>query len=174
MEEAEAKLRRAQLYDVSVRFGIDDFLDNTLQNQTPYFAVLSVGISLGAIWQGGANDRAAAGRKRLVLSGADPIGGEATIENIRSTLDVETKREQQTTALVDELERQLDALGKVGGDDSKRYRQTVWFEWVKAKAELAYLKAHLASLKEVIGGGDETAPRRHKPKTEDTVIIDDK
>ncbi|MDB4953924.1 MAG: hypothetical protein JWO36_1493 [Myxococcales bacterium] len=157
MEDAEAKLRKSQLFDVNLRFGLDEFLDNTVQNNTPYFAVLSVGVSLGALWQGGANDRAAAGRKRLVKSGADPIGGEATIENIRSTVEVESKRKEQTEALVAELDRQLDALGKVGGDDSKRYRQTVWFEAVKAKAELAYLKAHLRSLKEVIGGSEESA-----------------
>jgi hypothetical protein len=166
MEETEAKLRKAALFDVSLRFGLDQFLDNTVQNQTPYFAVLSVGVSLGALWQEGANDRAAAGRKRLIASGRDPIGGEATIEQIRTTLEVETKREEQTSALVAELERQLDALAKVGGDDSKRYRQTVWFEWVKAKAELAYLKAHLSSLKEVIGGGEPSeTPVRPRRKT---------
>jgi len=54
--------------------------------------------------------------------------------------------------LVAELERQLTALDKISGEDSKRYRQTVWFDFVKAKAEQAYLVAHLDSLHEVLGG----------------------
>ena len=137
---------------MNLRVGVDTFLDNSVQNQTPYFAVLSVGVSLGALWQGGANERAAAGRKKLVESGNDPIGGEAAIERVRTTIDVETKREKETEALVAELDRQNDALARVGGDESKRYRQTVWFELVKARAELAYLRAHLESLHEVLGG----------------------
>ena len=43
---------------------------------------------------------------------------------------------------------------KVGGEDSRRYRQTVWFDWAKAKADLAYLQVHVASLREVIGGSE--------------------
>jgi hypothetical protein len=40
----------------------------------------------------------------------------------------------------------------VGGDESKRYRQTVWFDWIKVSAEHAYLDAHLAALRQVLGG----------------------
>jgi hypothetical protein len=153
MEDTEAKLRRAQAFDVSLRFGLDRFLDNTVQNQTPYFAVISVGINLGVLWQGGGNDRAAAGRKKLVASGHDPLGVDATLDRVQATIDIETTRSEQTAALVGELERQLAALDKVGGDDSRRYRQTVWFDWVKAKADAAYLTAHLDSLHQVLGQG---------------------
>jgi len=151
MEDADAKLRRAQLVDVSVRAGVDEFLDSTT-NPTPYFAVLQVGVSLGALWQGGANSRAAAARKRLVAEGRDPLGIDATLTTIQATIAIETKRAEDTDALVAELERQLTALDKVGGEDSKRYRQTVWFDYAKAKADQAYYAAHLASLREVLGG----------------------
>jgi hypothetical protein len=152
MESAEAKLRRAQLVDVSVRAGFDDFLDSATPNPTPYFAVVTVGVSLGALWQGGGNERAAAGRKRMVESGHDPLGANATLEQVQGTIDIETKRAEQTAALVAELERQIGALEKVGGEDSKRYRETIWFDWMKAKAEQAYLVVHLQSLHEVLGG----------------------
>ena len=152
MEEAEAKLRKAQLVDVSVRAGFDAFLDSNASNPTPYFAVVNVAVSLGALWQGGGNDRAAAGRKKLVESGHDPLGVDATLEDVQGTIDIETRRAEQNTALVAELERQLAALDKVGGEDSKRYRQTIWFDFAKAKAEQAYLAAHLQSLHEVLGG----------------------
>ncbi|MEO8844899.1 MAG: hypothetical protein ABI591_00250 [Kofleriaceae bacterium] len=150
MEDAEGRLRRAQLLDVSVRAGFDEFLDNTA-NPTPFFAVINVSLSVGALWQGSGNDRAAAGRKRLIEAGHDPLGVDATLENVQGTIDIETKRAEQTAALVGELERQLAALDKVGGEDSKRYRQTIWFDFMKAKAEQAYLAAHLQSLHEVLG-----------------------
>jgi len=72
-------------------------------------------------------------------------------DRLKSLVDVETGRAEQTAALVAELDRQMQALGNLGGDDSKKYRQTVWFDWVKAKAEHAYVTAHLAALREVLG-----------------------
>lgn len=152
MERAEAKLRRAQAFDISVRAGVDKFFDSTVANSTPYFALVSVGINFGALWQGSANDRAAAGRKRLVESGHDPLGVDANIERVKIEIEVETKRAEETQALVGELQRQLDALARVGGEDSKKVRQTVWFDFVKAKAEQAYLTAHLDALHQVLGG----------------------
>ena len=148
MEDAEASLRRAQGIDLSVRAGIDDFL--TGPNALQYFAVVSVGVNLGLLWQGRGNDRAAAGRKRLVMSGHDPLGVDATLERVETEIAVETKRAEQVAALVGDLERQLESLGKLPGEDAKRYRQTVWFDAVKARAEAAYLTAHLASLHEVL------------------------
>jgi hypothetical protein len=152
MEEAEAKLRRASAIDVSVRFGIDEFPERI--NPSPYFATLSIGLNLGVLFQGPSNSRAARARKLLVQSGRG-IGVEGTVEFLRATLEIEQKRAKETEALVKELDRQLDALNRIGGDDSKRYRQTVWFEWVKAKAQHVYLTTHVQSIQEVLGGNAE-------------------
>jgi len=148
MERYEAKIRRAQAIDVSLRFGIDEFPER--DNPQPYFAVVSVGLNLGLLFQGSPNSRAAAGRKRLVESGRG-LGVEGTVDQLRSTLDIETKRAKETAALVDELERQLDALSRIGSEESKRYRQTVWFELVKARAQHAYLTTHVTSIRDVLG-----------------------
>jgi hypothetical protein len=154
MEADEAKVRRAQGLDVSVRAGFDQFLTGTTtQTGTNYFAVLEVDINLGELLQGSANARAADGRKRLLASGHDPLGVDATVDRLKSLVDVESVRAEQTAALVADLDRQLEALGKVGGEDSRKYRQTIWFDWVKAKAEHAYAAAHLEALHEVLGGG---------------------
>lgn len=152
MEQYEGKLRRADAFDVSVRVGLDSFLDRSDANPSPYFAVIAVGVNLGVLFQGGANERAAAGRRRLVRSGRDPLAADATAERLRATVETEAKREAETAALEADLQRQLDALGKLGGEESKRYRQTVWFEWIKIRAEHAYLTAHLRALREVLGG----------------------
>jgi hypothetical protein len=148
MESAEAKLRRAQAIDLSVRFGIDQFTDRS--TPSPYFAVVQVGLNLGILFQGSQNARAAAGRKKLVQSGRG-LGVEGTVDRLRATLEIETKRAKETSALVTELERQLEALGRIGGEDSRRYKQTVWFEWVKAKAQHAYLETHVQTIEEVLG-----------------------
>lgn len=152
MEDADAKVRKAQAYDVSVRVGVDQFLDGA-NPQPQYFAVLEVGVNLGALWLGANNDRAAAGRNKYVRSGHDPLGADSTEEQLRATIDLEAKRVEQTQALVGDLDRQLAALAKIGGEDSKRYRETVWFDAIKAKADLAYLQAHVQGLREVVGGG---------------------
>jgi len=152
MEAAEARLRRAEAIDVSVRFGLDEYPERN--NPSPYFAVLSVGINLGLLFQSSSNTRAAKARKLLVQSGRG-LGVEGTVEFLRATVEIETKRAKETEALVQELERQLDALTKIGGEDSKRYRQTVWFEWVKAKAQHAYLTTHVQTIEEVLGGKAE-------------------
>lgn len=149
METYDAKIRRAQAVDVSVRVGIDEYINR--ETATPFFAVLQVGVNLGTLFQGPANARAAAGRKRLVQSGRG-LGVEGTVDQLRATIQIETKRAKETAALAGELERQLAALGRIGGDESKRFRQTVWFEWVKAKAQLAYLTTHVDSMREVLGG----------------------
>jgi hypothetical protein len=154
MEDDEAKLRKAQTFEVGVRFGVDQFLEGPTAG-AQYFAAIEVGVNLGLLWVGSANDRAAAGRKRYVRSGHDPLGADATIEQLRATIDLEAKRSEQTQALVADLDRQLAALARLGGEDSKRYRETVWFDAIKAKAELAYLQAHVAGLREVIAGGSE-------------------
>ncbi|HEY5946100.1 MAG TPA: hypothetical protein VIV40_11445 [Kofleriaceae bacterium] len=149
IESYEAKLRRAQAIDVSVRFGIDEFPERV--NPSPYFAVVSVGINLGLLFQSSANARAARARKQLVLSGRG-LGVEGQVDRLHETIEIETKRAKETEALVKELERQLDALNRIGGEESKRYRQTVWFELVKAKAQHAYLATHVETIQEVIGG----------------------
>ena len=150
LEENEAKLRNIRAYDVNVRFGADKFLEGS-NTKTQYFAVVELGINLGAFWMGAANDRAAAGRKRFTESGRDPLGADAAAAQMRAMLDLETKRTEQTAALVADLDRQLQDIAKIPGDDSRRFREIVWFDWVKAKADLAYLQAHVAALREVLG-----------------------
>lgn len=156
VERVEGKLRRASAFDVSFRFGLDAFLDRSDENPSPYFAVIAVGVNLGVLFQGSANERAAAGRAKFVASGRDPSAADASAERLTLLIATQEKREEETGALEADLEKQLKMLDRLGGEDSKRYRQTVWFEWVKIKAEHAYFKAHLRALRDVLGG---SAPR---------------
>jgi hypothetical protein len=150
VETSDAKLRRAEAFDVNFRFGIDQFLNREDSNPSPYFAVLTVGVNLGILFQGGGNSRAAEARRRLVRSGRDPVAVEASADRLRATIETETKRAKDAAALEKDLDNQLETLKRLGGEEGKRYRQTVWFEWVKIRAERAYLDTHLRALQQVL------------------------
>lgn len=150
VERREGKLRKASAFDISLRFGGDKFVEGP-NTDLQFFAVAQLGINIGAIWLGNANDRAAEGRARYVRSGRDPLGSDVTTEQLRATIEVESRRIEQATALVGDLEKQLQALANIASEDSVKFRQTVWFDWVKAKADLAYLQAHVAAMREVAG-----------------------
>ena len=162
VEKYAGRLRTIRAYDVSVRGGIDQFLqgDNAQAN---YFAVVQVGINLGALFTGSGNSRAARGRKQFAASEMATVSANAndqsqsaamqtSTDQLRAVLDVETKRLQDVQALVTDLDQQLQKLAQIPGDESKRFRQTIWFDAIKAKAELAYLQAHIQALNQLIAG----------------------
>lgn len=147
VERHDARLRRARAIDLSVRVGLDQYLDGAVTDNSPVFAVVSLGVNIGLLFQGSGNSRAAAGRARLVRTGRDPISSEANDALVEAT----ARRAQDTAALEADLARQLETLTRVGGEDSKRFRQVVWFDLIKARAERAYHDAHLTALKQVAG-----------------------
>ncbi|MBA2543914.1 MAG: hypothetical protein H0V17_30000 [Deltaproteobacteria bacterium] len=153
VERHDAKLRRASAFDVSVRVGVDEFLNGSVDADTssPYFAVLSVGVNLGVIFQGGANTRAAEGRRRFVRSGRNALTVDATADRLKQLVETATRRATETAALEADLVKQIAMLDRIGGDDSKRYKQIVWFDMIKIRAERAYHEAHVAALTQVMG-----------------------
>jgi hypothetical protein len=151
VERAQGRLRSLAAYDVSIRAGADRFLDGPLP-RTDYFAVVRLSVNLGAFMTGSANRRSAAGRAKYTRAQqllVDDVG--PNLDQVRAMIEAATKRSEEVTALVADLERQMTAVGQIPGEDSKRFRQTLWFDAVKAKAELASLQAHVAALREIGG-----------------------
>lgn len=148
-EAHESSLRTAQAWDIGVRFGYDKFLDN--DDSSPFFALVTARVNLGRLLQGRSERRAAEGRRRIVRDSRGMAGVDVTAARLRSLLAIDRKRAGETGLLVNELREQLDQLERVGGDASRRLRQTVWFEWVEARAEHEYLLAHVASLQLILG-----------------------
>lgn len=148
MESAEARLRRWRAIDVSVRAGVDEYLSIDTGDRSPFFGVVQVGVNLGLLFQGSGNERAASGRKRLLASGRDSLSQEGTV----ALQQAAARRAAETATLEADLKRQIDALDRVGGDDSRRYRLIVWFDWIKARAEHAYHEALSQALTQVVGG----------------------
>ncbi|NVB84261.1 MAG: hypothetical protein HOV81_38145 [Kofleriaceae bacterium] len=150
MEASEGRLRLLNAFDFSLRAGFERFLNGPNQ-ETEFVGVVQIGINLGALWVPGNNARAAAGRRRYARTNFDALGPNETAQELRSRMDLEARRMSEVSALVTDLGQQLDSLGKLGGEDSKRFRQTIWFDWIEAKAELAYLQAYVATIGEVLG-----------------------
>jgi hypothetical protein len=148
LERSESRLRTIRAYDLGVRFGADRFLNGSNQ-ETRYIALVEVGVNLGALWVGSGNKRSAAGRARYARTN-NPLATTANVDQLRAMIEVQTKRTAQVTALVSDLDRQLQALAAADSADAKRFRETVWFESIKAKAELAYLQAHIQAMTEVL------------------------
>lgn len=150
IETNEGKLRKLSAFDLSLRVGFERFLDGP-NRDTEFVGVVQVGVNLGALWVGGHNARAAKGRRRYVRSNLEALGPNESAQQLRDRMDLEARRMAQVSALVTDLGQQLDSLSKLGGDDTKRFRQTIWFDWIEAKADLAYLQAYVAALGEVLG-----------------------
>jgi hypothetical protein len=149
IEDEEGTLRRLEGFDVTLRAGYDRYLDR--DESTPIFAMIAVGVNLGALFEGSANERAAIGRRHMIREQHMVQLVDTTITHLKATVEVEARRADETAALVADLETQLAQLERIGSDESRRYRQTVWFDWVKVKAEHAYLETHVTSLRAVIG-----------------------
>jgi len=149
VERQEGRLRRARAWDVSLRMGYDRFLAN--DTSSPFFAVVSASFNVGWLFQGSAETRAASGRRRILRDERGGIGADATAARMRSLLQIDSKRSEETAALVGDLDDQLHELRRVGGENSRRLAQTVWFEWVEAKAQHEYYAAHVATLRQVLG-----------------------
>ncbi len=152
VEKHEGRLRRAAGFDLNVRFGVDSFLGTDVDQQSPYFAVLSAGLNLGVLFQGNANAKAAAGRARMLETGG---GSGFSVAAATALAEGAARRAEETATLEADLERTVEALEKVSGDETRRYRQTVWFDLVKMRAEHAYHAAHAAALAQVVAGGSK-------------------
>ncbi|HEY5925773.1 MAG TPA: hypothetical protein VIV11_29000 [Kofleriaceae bacterium] len=150
IERMDGRLRRLAGIDVTLRGGYDRFLDR--DDDKPYFAMVSVSINTGMLFQGGANERAAAARSRLVRDRRTRIDGlDASLAELEAELVAQSQRLEQTTALIADLKAQIATIVKLGGDDGRRYQRTLWFDLVKLEAEHAFAAAQVASLNQVLG-----------------------
>jgi hypothetical protein len=149
IEASEGTLRKVNAYDLSVRVGFERYLEGAREG-TQLVGVLQLSVNLGALRIGHHNDRAARGRARYARSGYDSLGANTTVLQLRAAIEVEAKRVAEVAALVTDLGQQMDALTALNGDQSKRFRETLWFDWIQAKADLAYLQSYVDALREVI------------------------
>ena len=51
-----------------------------------------------------------------------------------------------------DVEGRIHSIESIEGDKLRRFRESMWFDWVKLKAEQEFLRVHTAELQASIGG----------------------
>ena len=151
LEVEQGKLRKAGAWDFSVRTGYQRILD--APQTTPYFATATLSFNLGRLWQTKAEKRASEGFHHWVQE--DPIGaserGSLVLQHFQAIQRAESQRLRQTNALLEDLQQRLESVQQVGDVRAESYADYVWFDFIKVKAEQAFLTAHLEDLSIVTG-----------------------
>ncbi len=150
-EIEQGKAREAGTWDITGSAGFQRIL-NTDQ-VSPYFGSITVSVNLGRLWQASAERRATEGFHRWIQE--DPTGPSVRtymlLDHFRAIQTAELKRLRETEILMQDLEQRLESLRGVGIERAQSYEDYVWFDYVKIKAEHAYLVAHLKDLSAVGG-----------------------
>lgn len=150
-EAKEGRLRALDAWKLQVRAGYDEIFD--LPQDLPFFATVELSFDIGALWVGGANSRARAGRRRWVeedVMGADRRVSEL-IEQLRAVRAAERARLQEVNLLTGNLSRQLREVQALGTSRVRGYESFLFFELTRLRGEQAYLETHLAELDRLLG-----------------------
>jgi hypothetical protein len=150
-EIEQGKFREAGTWDISGTAGAQRIIN--AGQSSPYFASVTLSFNPGRLWQGGAERRATEGFHRWIQE--DPTGPSVRtymlLNHFRAIQTAEGKRLQETETLMSDLERKLESIRSVGNDKVQSYEDYVWFDYIKIKAEHAYLVAHLKDMATVAG-----------------------
>jgi hypothetical protein len=150
-EIEQGKSREAGTWDISATAGGQRII--SAEQSSPYFASVTVSFNLGRLWQGGAERRATEGFHRWIQE--DPDGPSVRtymlLNHFVAIQTAETKRLRETETLMADLEQKLESIRAIGNDKVQSYEDYVWFDYIKIKAEHAYLVAHLKDLAIVAG-----------------------
>ena len=151
LEKREANAREAAAWDLTVRGGYDHiFLQNVGQ---PYFAMGTLTFNLGSLWQKKADARAAEGHQKWFLEQPEGVAArtQRLLRQLRGMKQTEEGRFRETQILLADLELRMKSLQEISDKKAESYRNYLWFDYVKVKAENAYLSAHLKDLAGIAG-----------------------
>lgn len=150
-EIEQGKFRESGTWDISGTGGFQRILN--ANEPSPYFGSVTVSVNIGRLWQKGAERRATEGFHRWVEE--DPTGPAMRtymlLDHFHAIQTAEAKRLQETEILMRDLEQRLESVRDVDNESAQSYEDYVWFDYVKVKAEHAYLVAHLKDLAAVAG-----------------------
>jgi hypothetical protein len=157
---ADAALREASAWDVDLRGGYDQFLNDT--RDVPAFGALTVSMSLGSYHQKSAHERGLRRHsewRNLEFGGVRHLMTDLTrsLEAIRIHAH---ERLTRVRGLCDDLNARMEKIASLGGTHARRHRDALWFEWVAADAEQAHLEARLPRLEAFLGAATGRPPLR--------------
>lgn len=151
LAKSEGNVREAAAWDFSVRGGYDHIF---LQNEgRPFFVMGTLTFNLGSLWQRKADTRAAEGRQKWFLQQPEGIATrtQRLLQQLRGMKQAEEARFQETQTLLADLEQRMKSVQEISSKKAESYANYLWFDYVKVKAENAYLGAHLKDLAAIAG-----------------------
>jgi hypothetical protein len=145
-EEAEASVRKSFGWDVSVRGGYDQVFG--VGQKVPAFALATVSVNMGLLFQGSGNEAAIQARPvaaRWSIEG----GGQPAVDAVRKLREVgiaEAARLEIVNQNVTTMEAREKAARAIENEKAQIFADYIFFDLVQARAEQAFLRAHLAHI----------------------------
>ena len=148
--EMESRVRRSRRYDLSLRAGYDRLFG--VRDGIPLMATLTFSYNLGSLAQPRAEALAQRGRLGWATAGMEGIHDRVAIllAKLRGVLEVQSQRDSESRVLLADLERRYKAVENAPGDAVRAYRDYLWFDLIRLRAEDAYLRAQTAELRTLL------------------------
>jgi hypothetical protein len=153
--ESESQVRLSRRYDLSLRAGYDRLFG--VRDGVPLLATLTFTYNLGSLAQPRAEALAQQGRKGWAATGVEGIHDRVAVllAKLQGTLQVQAQRGRETSALLADLETRYKAVEHAPGDSVGAYRDYLWFDLIRLRAEDAYLRAQTAELRVLLPPSSE-------------------
>src|SRR5262249_16354678 len=155
--KAEADVRESSAWEFTLRAGYDHFL--LVPEGRPLFATGTLTFNLAAPWQRRLEKRVLQAQEQWFLQRPDGIAVHTMkmIRRLQSIQNAEAARLKEIQLLMDDLELRIHSMREIGGLKAQSYADYLWFDYVKLKAEEAFLRTHLTDLA-ALTGDDSPAP----------------
>lgn len=152
--QSDSRVRLSRRYDLAVRAGYDRL--SGVREGLPISATLTFTYNLGALAQPRAEALARQGRTGWAASGVEGIHDRVSVllSKLEGVLQVQRQRASETGVLLADLEARLQALDQAPGDSVRAYRDYLWFDLVRLRAEAAYLRAQTEELQALVAPAD--------------------
>jgi hypothetical protein len=160
VERLDGKIRATRGWDLTLKGGYDRLLER--DEDLPLFAMATLTVNLGWPFMGGANSRAVTGRKewaRRQLGGVSDYA-ETHALRLKALLKAERTRLQKSTSLLAVLEQRRGTIAELPGEKARECADDLWLDWVRVKAEHAYLERNVIELARLVGeaSGEAASP----------------
>jgi hypothetical protein len=151
VERLEGRLRKSGAWDLKLRGGYDEILN--VSQTLPVFAALTLSYDLGNLWQHGADRNAREGRRAWIQEESSGVDSrlDEMLGALRTSYEVERARLTEVETLRRDLEGQLRTVEALQTSQVRRFRDYLYLELTRIRAEHAYLEKHVAALQGFLG-----------------------
>jgi hypothetical protein len=148
----EARMRLTQAFDIQVRGGYDRFFG--LRDQLPLFGVFSIVLSPAIFAMPSFESDAARAKAHVIAHENDSVEQKAELleSRMRALCVGERRRLGEVRVLLADVEGRIHTIESIESDKLRRFRESLWFDWVKLKAEQEFLRVHVGELQATLGG----------------------